>query len=403
MKILILTNKMPYPPRDGGSIASLTLALSLQRCGNDIEILSMNTSKHYFNANQIPENVNSAIKFTCVDINTDTKFTKAIRNFLFSSVPYNAERFISEVFDKKLSEILQTNTYDIVQLEGLYLCPYINTIRKFSKAKISLRAHNIEHEIWIRAAVNEGQKFKKLYKKNLASRIKRFKLNYINKYDLLVPITSRDGNLYNVFGNTMPIHVTPTGINTNNSLLQSPLDGCEFPGFFHIGALDWIPNIEGLKWFIEKVWKEFSKKYPEYKFSIAGRNASAEFEKYLIQNKINYVGEVESASDFISKGSVMIVPLLSGSGMRIKIVEGMAAGKTIITTSMGTEGINTTNDENILIADTAESFYSQLIRITKSKELHNIISLQARNFVLKNYDNDKIANSLTNFYINNIS
>ncbi|MDD3741467.1 MAG: glycosyltransferase family 4 protein [Bacteroidales bacterium] len=403
MKILILTNKMPYPPRDGGSIASLSLALSLQRCGNDVEILSMNTSKHYFNADNIPSDINSKIKFHCVDINTDTKLIKAISNFLFSSIPYNAERFISDNFGKKISELLQTSSYDIIQLEGLYLCPYIETIRKFSDTKISLRAHNIEHEIWTRAAVNEQQRLKKIYKRNLAQRIKKFKLKYINKYDLLVPITSRDANLYTVFGNNMPIHVTPTGIDNDNILLQNPLNSSEYPGFFHIGALDWIPNIEGLTWFIEKVWKEFSKKYPEYKFSIAGRNASEDFERYLMQNNINYLGEVESAAEFISQGSVMIVPLLSGSGMRIKIIEGMAAGKTIITSSLGTEGINTTNDENILIADTAEIFYSQLIRISKSKELHNYISQQARNFVLKNYDNDKIANSLTDFYKNNIS
>ncbi|HOZ30621.1 MAG TPA: glycosyltransferase family 4 protein [Bacteroidales bacterium] len=403
MKILILTNKMPYPPRDGGSIASLTLAKSLQKCGNDVEILSMNTSKHYFDLDKLPEEISSKLKFYSVNINTETKLIKAVSNFLFSSVPYNAARFISKDYEKKLSEILQKNTYDIIQLEGLYLCPYIDTIRKYSKAKISLRAHNIEHEIWTRAAVNETQKLKKIYKKNLASRIRKFKLNYINKYDFLIPITSRDGNLYTVFGNTMPIHVTPTGIDSDNTLLQQELNSSEFPGFFHIGALDWIPNIEGLTWFIEKVWKEFSRKYPNYGFSIAGRNASTEFEKYLIQNNINYVGEVDNASEFISKGAVMIVPLLSGSGMRIKIIEGMAAGKTIITTSMGTEGINTTNDENILIADTAESFYSQLIRVSKSRELHGFISQQARNFVIKNYDNDKIATSLTEFYKNNIS
>jgi len=394
---------MPYPPRDGGSIASLTLAKSLQKCGNDVEILSMNTSKHYFDLDKLPEEISSKLKFYSVNINTETKLIKAVSNFLFSSVPYNAARFISKDYEKKLSEILQKNTYDIIQLEGLYLCPYIDTIRKYSKAKISLRAHNIEHEIWTRAAVNETQKLKKIYKKNLASRIRKFKLNYINKYDFLIPITSRDGNLYTVFGNTMPIHVTPTGIDSDNTLLQQELNSSEFPGFFHIGALDWIPNIEGLTWFIEKVWKEFSRKYPNYGFSIAGRNASTEFEKYLIQNNINYVGEVDNASEFISKGAVMIVPLLSGSGMRIKIIEGMAAGKTIITTSMGTEGINTTNDENILIADTAESFYSQLIRVSKSRELHGFISQQARNFVIKNYDNDKIATSLTEFYKNNIS
>jgi polysaccharide biosynthesis protein PslH len=398
MRILILTNKMPYPPRDGGSIASLSLALSLSDCGNEVEILSMNTSKHHTNLKSIPQEIKSKINFYSVDINTETSAIKAGINLIFSSKPYNAQRFISTDFDNKLSSILQEKDFDIIQLEGLYLCPYIETIRKNSKGLIALRSHNIEHEIWHRAAVNESNRIIKSYKKNLASRIHKFKLAYLNRYDLLVPITARDGELYNKFGNDKPVHVVPTGINSDNHFLNCDTTNSEFPGFFHIGALDWIPNQEGLTWFIEKVWREYIKTDSEAIFTVAGRNAPVFFEKYLLQNNIQYLGEVENAADFIESGSVMIVPLLSGSGMRIKIIEGMAAGKTIITTSIGTEGINTENGKNIIIADTPVEFMQALQNIKNNRNLHDKISIEARKFIIENFDNNNIAQNLAKFY-----
>ena len=398
MRILILTNKMPYPPRDGGSIASLSLALSLSDCENEVEILSMNTSKHHTDLKSIPQDIKSKIKFHSVDINTETSAIKAGINLIFSSKPYNAERFISADFDKKLISILQEKDFDIIQLEGLYLCPYIETIRKNSKGLIALRSHNIEHEIWHRAAINESNRIIKSYKKNLASRIHKFKLAYLNQYDLLVPITARDGELYNKFGNNKPVHVVPTGINSDNHFLNCDTSNSEFPGFFNIGALDWIPNQEGLTWFIEKVWKDYLKAEPEAVFTVAGRNAPVFFEKYLLQNNIQYLGEVENAADFIASGSIMIVPLLSGSGMRIKIIEGMAAGKTIITTSIGTEGINTENGKNIIIADTPTEFLNALQKIKSDKNLHENISTEARKFIIENFDNNNIAQNLAKFY-----
>jgi glycosyltransferase involved in cell wall biosynthesis len=400
MKILMLTNKMPYPPKDGGSIASLSLALSFKKCGNDVSILTMNTNKHYFERSSIPEYIVSNVNVYSVDVNIEIKIIEAINNLLFSKVPYNAKRFISNAFNSKLKEILIENNYDVVQLEGLYLCPYIDTIRKYSNAKIALRSHNIEHEIWVRTATNEPNFIKRAYIKNLAKRIKNYKLKYLNDYDFLIPITKRDGDIYNSLGNNKPVHVSVTGVNKDRYTKHN--ENPEFPGFFHIGALDWIPNQEGLKWFFDKIWSKFVKKYPDAKFYLAGRNAPANFEKYILAQKIEYLGEINDANEFIDSKSVMIVPLLSGSGMRIKIIEGMALGKTIITTPIGTEGIETTHDENILIADSADEFLIQLKNIYNNKELHNKISNNALNFITNNYDNYKIAENLVEFYNENI-
>ena len=118
---------------------------------------------------------------------------------------------------------------------------------------------------------------------------------------------------------------------------------------------------------------------------------------------IVYLGEIENANKFINENSIMIVPLLSGSGMRIKIIEGMVLGKSIITTSIGAEGIPTTDGENILIADNPQTFYENLERICLNIELHKKISSNAIEFVNTNFDNINIAKNLTEFYKNNIN
>ena len=398
MRILVVANKMPYPAKDGGAIATLTLARSLRKCGCIVDLLAMNTSKHFCDIGDIPAEISSEINFHAVPIDTTIRATAALKNLLFSSLPYNAERFINKDFEKKLCELLAANSYDIVQLEGLYLCPYIPAIRKCTQAKVALRAHNVEHEIWSRMVENEKSFPKRFYKRIIAKRMRKFELSYINSYDYLVPITDRDAEFFSKNGNTRPLFVAPTGIESDNSLLS--IDGVksEFPTFSYIGALDWQPNCEGLTWFVENVWNEYRHKHADAKFRVAGRNADPAFANFLKTNGVDYLGEVESAADFYASGSIFVVPLFSGSGMRIKIVEAMAAGKAVITTTLGTEGIATENGKNIFVADSVSDFHACMEKIAGDKAIYDEISANARKFVVENFDNNIIASRLLDFY-----
>lgn len=398
MKILIVANKMPYPPKDGGAIATLTLARSLRKNGCSVDLLAMNTSKHFCNVDDIPAEISSEINFHAVSIDTTIRATAALKNLLFSSLPYNAERFINKEFEKKLCELLTANSYDIVQLEGLYLCPYIPAIRKCSQAKVALRAHNVEHEIWSRMVENEKSIPKRFYKRIIAKRMRKFELSYINSYDYLVPITDRDAEFFSQNGNEKPMHVVPLGLEPMSPLFSIDNSTADFPSFSYIGALDWQPNCEGLTWFVENVWNEYRSKHADAKFRVAGRNADAAFANFLKTNCVDYIGEVESAADFYASGMIFVVPLFSGSGMRIKIVEAMAAGKAVITTTLGTEGIATENGENIFVADDASDFHACMEKIAGDKALYDEISVNARNFVAENYDNNIIASRLLDFY-----
>lgn len=395
MKILQITNKVPYPANDGGAIACLNLTRGFALLGHKVTVLAMNTLKHHTDIFEIPESVKDWADFKLVDVPARISPVAATYNLLFSGKPYNAVRFISQPFEKKLKKLLKKKEFDIIQLEGLYVCPYIPLIRKYSDAKIVYRAHNIEHEIWERtAAMSSG--LKRLYLKILSKRIKIFEKSFINSYDLLVPITERDGIMLDKLGNKKPMHVSPTGI--ESTVLIPHSKNLEHPSLFHIGSLDWAPNQEGLIWFIERCWPKIHEQFPDLKFYIAGRNAPDWLVRRFHAPNIVFEGEVADAYQFMNSKSIMVVPLFSGSGMRIKIIEGMALGKPIVSTPIGTEGISTQSGKNILIADNEKEFVADVERLITDDELFQNISRSAIEYIQEKFDNLALAGALTDFY-----
>jgi len=409
MRILQLTNKVPFPPKDGGSIATLNLSKSFALLGCEVTILAINTSKHRVDIVAYPfrENDNktkpsplSTVHLLGVDVQTTINPVAGLANLFFSRLPYNAVRFISNHYKAVLTNLLRTSTFDVIQLEGLYLAPYIPLIRKHSNALIAMRSHNIEHEIWQRLTQRNAG-LKQIYLNILTRRIKEMEVNSLKAYDLLVAITRRDANILTDLGFKGPVHVSPSGININE-LNQLDDQNVEYPSLFHLGALDWSPNQEGLLWFLTHCWAKINQRYPLLKFYIAGRNAPNWFINKLKQPNVVYCGEISDASSFIRAKAIMIVPLFSGSGMRIKIIEGMAYKKAIVTTTLGAEGIDCTDNVNILIADTPEKFEQQIEKLLQNEALVKNIGDEAYNFIVKNYDNMKIAQSLLEFFNENI-
>jgi len=396
MKILILHNKLPYPPKDGGSIAVLELALELSEQQHQVSLLCINTKKHFFPVEKIPQEIKNKINIHTINVNTDIKLRKLITNFLFSKKPYHQIRFYSERFKNELLNLLKNNSFDFILLDGLYVTPYIYDIKNNFNNLTVYRAHNIESLIWQRLANNEKNIFKKIYLKSLSKRLKNLEKKIINEVDVVLTLTEYDKSLLEKFDCKRPIFVSPAGLNLNNYVLTD--EKVDFPSVFFIGALDWIPNQEGLIWFLDNVWNKIINKHPEIKLDIAGRNAPLWLQNILKDRpSIIFHGEIDNAKEFMRKKAIMIVPLFSGSGMRIKILEGMALGKTIISTSIGAEGIPVENNKNIIIANTADEFVFYITKLIENKAIYDNISKQAREFIYKNFNISFIVKNTLNF------
>lgn len=394
MRILQLTNRLPWPLKDGGAIGLYQFTKGYAKAGCELTLLSMNTSKHYVNPEELPSFFREKIKLFTVFVDNKVEIKSAVKN-LFKNKSYHIERFISAEYENKLTEILQSNQFDIVHFDGLYVSMYLPAVRKFSNAKCVFRAHNVEHLIWKRITSNTGNFIKKKYIERLTKQLKSYEEKQLNQFDLILPVSKADEHLFRVSGCIKPFHRTPAGINIEAYSLKN--EAIEPQSVFHIGAMDWFPNIEAVKYLVNEIWQKVRLKMPEAKLYLAGRRMPAEFNQFESES-IHVEGEVSDAQQFMQSKSVMTIPLLSGSGMRIKIIEGMALGKAIVSTTIGAEGIDCTNDKDILLADSPAEFANQIVRCLQNPDLVSRLGQNARHLAEEEYDNTKIIFHLLEAY-----
>lgn len=391
MRILQLCKKFPYPINDGEVIAITNLAKAFKAQGAEVHLLCINTPKHFFDKSQLPDSFNFYQSIQSVSVDTNLKPHKAFLN-LFSSKSYHIDRFDNPAFSKIIIKTLKELEPDVVQMETLFLAPYVDLIRKYATAKIVMRAHNVEHEIWSRITENTTSILKKKYLAYLTRKLKNFEVQQLNKYDLLVPITKRDLKTFEQLGFSGNHQVTPIGID-HHRYHSTPIKLDQPLSISFIGSLDWMPNLEGMDWFLKSVWPTLVSNFPEIKLHLAGRNTPDHLYKLEPQG-IKIHGEIPDAKEFINQHPIMIVPLFSGSGMRVKILEGMALGRVVITTSIGLEGIEAKHKKEVLIANTADEWIQCLHFCNENLlELPKIASA-AQVLIRRQYNNLEIGQKL---------
>ncbi len=395
MKILQLCKKFPFPLKDGESVAVTYLAKALSQLGCELTLLAMNTTKHPADVDNLPDSFDHYKNIYTVKVDNALRVTDALVN-LAGSTSYHVSRYNVTAFRELLIKVLNEEEYDIVHLETLYLTPYLATIRQHSKAKIVLRSHNLEHEIWERVASNTNNFLKKAYLNIQVNRLKKYELDHLNAYDLMVPITKRDENSLKQLGLKIPSQTCPIGLRIADYPVVQP-DPQKTITLSFIGSLDWMPNLEGLNWFLEEIWPKVIDRFPDCELHLAGRNTPDWLHKKASKNLIVH-GEVDSAQQFILSHPVMIVPLLSGSGMRVKILESMALSRVTLTTSIGLEGIDAKDNIQALIADTPEEFVEKIAYCYQNPKAIKELCIQARTLIETEYDNVEIARKLFKSY-----
>lgn len=394
MRILFLCNKSPFPPREGGPLAMNANIEAMLKGGHQVKVIALNTNKYYVEESEIPENYRKQTGIEFVNIDLSIKPAKAVSN-LFSKKSFHVERFISDAVKDKIKEVLKQDSYDIVQLEMLYMAPYLDVIKEHSSAKIVLRSHNIEHQIWKRIAETSSSPLIRLYLKYLTRKLKRYEIDTINTFDGIVTISSHDLEFYQNNNCQVPITAIPFGLDIKG---YSPSENeVDFPSLFHIGSMNWMPNNEGIQWFIKYAWPPISEKYPRLKLYLAGR-MMPDWLTNLNQTNIEVLGEVPDARDFIHSKAIMIVPLFSGSGIRIKIIEGMALGKPIISTTIGAEGIACQDGKDILLANDPEAFLAAVSQFVENPELCKEIGHNARQLIENNHSLEQVLLKFEKFY-----
>jgi glycosyltransferase involved in cell wall biosynthesis len=396
LKILVLTHRVPFPQNGGYPIVVCNAIRGLVNLGHEVSLVSLNAKTNYHHENSDDDNdLLSKINYRAFNINTGISVFDVGIN-LFSKTSFNIDRYYNADFEKLLIAEVKKTHYDIIQFEGLLVSLYLNVVRKHSRAKLIYRAHNIENQIWERLSQQKTDPFKKSYLKLHARRIKNYELQQLNNFDGVAVFTAQDKITLLEYGTKIPIEIIPVGINLEH--YKPDFSKTEFPSLFFLGSLDWLPNREGIEWFLENFKNDLTEGDLRVKFYVAGNDIPDRFDDYEVMGKIFIQGEVDDALEFVNSKSIMVVPLLTSGGMRVKIVEGMAMQKCIISTSLGAEGIDFQNGLNILIANNQDEFFEAIKLCIADEEYCKQIGLNARKLIQQYHDINKISLKLVDFF-----
>ena len=390
MKILIISHKAVFPSIDGGSLAVKKLYNDLKTKYEIIDIIALdsNTKRN--------KNQNNHTNQTLFQINTKFNFSKLI-NSLFSKKCYQTNRFYDKKISKKITNIINKKKYEYVLFEGVFPSVYLQDIKNKCKCKTIIRTHNVEHEIWNDLVSNTRNLFKKIAYFFLKLQMKKWENFICSKCDFLFCISKNDKKYFEKKIKKR-IEILPVSFKIKNRIIPK-----EF-SIFHLGAMDWKPNMDGIEWFLNNVWIKHLINKKIGTLHLAGKKMP----KYL--KKKNYKslkirGLVENSENYMISKSVMIVPIFSGSGIRIKILEGMSMGIPIISTKKGAQGINCKNKKNILICNDELEFLNSIKNLKYDEILFNKLSKEGKklinqyfstNVVIKNWKKLIYENSHNN-------
>lgn len=381
------------PPSDGGTIAMYSITKGLVQAGHDVTLLAYNPLKSYIEIENIPS-AYRICRIEAVKVNTNLNLLSALWSLL-RGTSYNMVRFDQPAMHKRLADMLQSESFDVIHLESLFVSPLLSTIRKYSKAKVVLRSHNVEHRIWEGLSKKEKNPIKAKYLNILAKRLKKYESDQLNAYDAILPISKIDGEYYSDgTRGKVPLLTLPTGIDLDDYPVK-PVKNEK--SVCYIGAMDWQPNVQGVEWFLKNVWK---RTYPFLKgsvFYLAGKKMPNKLLNDTTPQVVN-LGEVADPKAFLSEHFLMVVPLFAGSGIRIKILEGMALGKPIIAHYHAAQGIDYTENKNLFIAYSNVDFAQKLIKCLDDPDMATELGRQARLLIETSYDNRKLMQQLTDFY-----
>ena len=373
----------------------LTLSKGLLGAGHSVKVLCISTPKQPLELQAVPAELMEQTRMEGVFVDTSLNIVDAFTD-LITADNYNISRFFSPDMDIRLIRLLTEETFDIVQLESLFMTPYIPTLRRYSKARIVLRSHNLEHVIQQRIAIGERNFLKRPYRQFLAKQLERYEMEVLDRVDGVAAISPADAEHFLGHDSSTPIVPIPFGVDLKDYPVPEE-KAVATPVFFHLGSMDWQPNEEGIRWLLNSVWPRVIKKRPQARLDLAGNKMP----KDLIDLDIPGVmiqGRVRDAVAYMQKRQVMLVPLFSAGGMRVKIIEGMAMGRTIISTPIGAEGINYTDGKDVLLARTATEFVERILGLIDRPESVRAIGLAAHALVRDQYAEESIARDLIAFY-----
>jgi polysaccharide biosynthesis protein PslH len=330
--------------------------------------------------------------------------SKIVRG-MAGSTPLTTLNYFEPEAEAQLANLLARSAFSTVQMEGVHLSGYLPVIqRAVPRSAILVDWHNIESELMWRYSENEPLWPKRMVARRTATLLERTEATLLEQCGAHTVASDREKEQLLGRNPSANVHVVPNGIDTAYFSPQELADirgNTEAPTtkrcILFVGSMDYHANADAAIWFAREMWPAIAQEHTELEFLIVGRNPPPAVRE-LASSRVRVTGTVQDVRPFYASAVAAVVPLRVGSGTRLKILEAMAAGVPVISTRLGAEGIEGTDDVHLMLAEGGVDFVAAVDRVVSSPETSCRLTQAARDLVIRLYDWHRVGEELSRIH-----
>lgn len=391
LRILFLTPQLPYPPHQGRSLRNYNLLRYLAlNAGHEVSLLSFATSDARL------EDLDH-LRGLCGSVGTVAEpahpMGRRLWTLVTSSRPDMAWRLASRAYERTLAAWLARERFDVLQVEGIEMARYLwplEDMDRRGRPLVVFDDHNAEYLLQKRACLTDarhpGRWAGAAYSLVQWLKLRRFERQACRRADCLVAVSEADARALWALDHGLHPVVVSNGVDLEAYRPDlPPLDGLARPSLVFTGKMDFRPNIDAVLWFGRQVLPHVWRHCPQARFYIVGQSPSPRLDALRSEPRITITGHVPETRPYIAGADVYIVPLLVGGGTRLKVLEAMAMGGALVSTTLGVEGLGVSDGQELLLADEPEAFADQVVALLGDEARRRVLGVRARAFVERGY------------------
>jgi glycosyltransferase involved in cell wall biosynthesis len=381
--VLVLDEEIPFPPDTGKRIR--TLSLLSQLAGEfDVDLLThANGATPEARAALTERGIRVHVAASRIPGKEGAGFYVRLAANLASPLPYSAASHDRPAYRRRLRELVRERAYDLVHCEWT---PYAR-FREGIDVPYVVAAHNVESQVWRRLAVTEPSAARRFYTREQSRKMEALERRIFARTPFATAVSEEDAVILRAFG-CARVAVVENGVDLG-SYAPRPESDAEPRSLVFTGSLDWRPNQDAARWFAERVHPVL-RRDGAYRLAVVGRRPPAGFGATFPQ-EIAIVADVEDIRPHLAKASIVVAPLRVGGGSRLKILEAFAAGRPVVSTTLGAEGLAVENGRHLVLADEPEAFASAVLALWREPDRGRAMAREARGLVEARYGWDRIA------------
>ncbi len=395
MRILIIAPFIPYPLLSADAVRLYNLLKYITR-EHEVWLACL------LDASPVAEDGVPHLREMCAGVEVSIKDElprlrrfPGLVQFGLAGKPPELKFYDSKDFKQKLQRLASTVDFDIVQIEHSCMGLYSELFSSRANLKRILVIHNVSSQQWARIARVERGRGRSFRSQFYSWTMSHWEPGYAERFDRIITVSEPNRQLLCEANPRLHIDVVPNGVDTQ--LHQSlPIENI-LPTLLFVGIMEYQPNADGAIYFCQEILPIIKRTIPEVDLWIVGQDPLPEV-RALASGSVHVTGRVPEVLPYYQRSSIAVVPLRAGGGTRLKILEAMALGRPVVTTTIGCEGLDVRDGEHVLIADTPEEFSSRVVELLTDRDLYLRIAANARELVVNRYDWKAIGAQMLRIY-----